>query len=224
MTTANASGIVKDGDGEWTLSNATMDDGTISSQNGILALGSGANLTGSMVYEVLAGAELNVTGLGDLEVADTQTLRGGGLVDGDVIAADGAIVSVGDSSVAGQDLEITGSLELAGELALDVSNSLIDMLIVGGDLTLTDAALDLAGALTANVYILAQYGGIRVGEFEFDTTVAGYSFDYSYGSGGQIALVSDNPTVVPMPAPLALIGLGALVWGGLRRARTVSNA
>jgi fibronectin-binding autotransporter adhesin len=222
MATADASSILKDGDGEWTVSNATMDDGTISSQNGILALGSGANLTGSMVYEVLAGAELDVTGLGGLDVADTQTLRGGGLVDGDVIAADGAIVSVGDSSVAGQDLEITGSLQLAGELALDVSNSLIDSLIVGDDLTLTNATLDLVGALTANVYILAQYGGIRVGEF--DTTVAGYSFDYSYGSGGQIALVSDNPTVVPMPAPLALIGLGALVWGGLRRARTVSNA
>jgi autotransporter-associated beta strand protein len=225
MTASATNNLTKTGVGTWEVQDATMSNGTISSQDGVLKLSGSASLTGDMVYEVLQAAgqfaELDATGIGGLNLDLGDQLQGGGLVTANVIAEDGAIISVGDSSAAGQDLEVSGDLELAGTLALNVNGSMIDLLLVGGDLNLIDATLDLVGSLSSSVYVLAQYLGDLSGTFM--TTVAGYSFDYGYGAAdNQIALVRDS-SAVPTPAPLALIGLGALAWGASRRGKKAAR-
>lgn len=218
--------LVKTGGGSWSVADPTMADGTISSQSGILALAATADLSGSMVYEVLADAELDVNGLSSstLAVADTQTLRGGGLVDGNVIAASGSLVSPGTSADATQTLEIRGNLELAGVLEIDIFGlSDRDLLSVGGDLTIASGAeldLNLGSLAPFNAaYVFASYGNASppTGSFSLigDPLPTGYFIDYAY-NGDSIALVN-NDVPVPAPAPLALIGLGALAWGSGRK-------
>jgi autotransporter-associated beta strand protein len=225
MSASATNNLTKTGVGTWDVQDATMSNGTISSQDGVLKLSGSASLTGDMVYEVLQAAgqfaELDATGIGGLNLDSGDQLQGGGLVTANVIAEDGAIISVGDSSAAGQDLEVSGDLELAGTLALNVNGSMIDLLLVGGDLNLIDANLDLVGSLSSSVYVFAEYLGNLSGTFM--TTVAGYSFDYGYGAAdNQIALVRDS-SAVPTPAPLALIGLGALAWGASRRGKKAAR-
>jgi hypothetical protein len=223
----------KTGVGTWRVSDATMANGTISSQAGILELAGTADLTGSMVYEVLAQAELDVIGIGGLSVADTQTLQGGrstgtdtgGLVDGNVIAASGAIVSPGSAADATQELRISGNMDLgASTLKIDI-NGLTDkdVLAVLGDLTLDNAILDLALgnlALYDTAYVFATYSAQGGTNFMFSSVTGdlipdGYTIDYMY-NGNQIALVNSNMPTVPVPLPLGLIGIGLLAWGGLR--------
>lgn len=215
------SNLSKTGDSEWTVNDLSSGGGTISSESGILTLADSANLTGNIVYDVLEAAELDATGIGGLAMDAGDQLQGGGLVTADVVAESGSVISVGDSTAAGQDLEITGAVDLAGTLALNVSGSMIDALLVGGELSLVDATLDLASSLTSSVYVFAEYGSL-VGA-GFATVVAGYTFDYMYGaSDNQIALVKDMPTI-PAPTPLALMGLGALVWGASRRGKKAAR-
>ncbi|MBK1631892.1 hypothetical protein CKO31_14335 [Thiohalocapsa halophila] len=222
--------LVKSGDGTWTVSDATMTDGTITSEQGVLALaGDASNLDGSMVYEVLSDAELDVTGItspttGTLDLDSGQQLKGNGLVDGNVVAASGSELTPDDFGTVGE-LEISGDLNLDGTLQIDIAGTMIDKLIVGvgSDLDISDAFVEfsLAGRLNRDVaaYVFAQYGtlsGSPLGVDDFtapDALTTFYDLDYDFGNNGQIAWVRND---VPAPAPLALIGIGALLWGGLQ--------
>jgi autotransporter-associated beta strand protein len=211
--------LTKFGDSTWTVNNLEAADGTISSQGGVLALAGGADLTGNMVYEVLNEAELDVTALGSLDVAAVQQLRGDGLVDGDVVAATGSGLTAGQFDDIGE-LEVSGLLDLDGLLTVNVSGSSIDKLVIGGDFDITAGSLEfvLDGAISGNALVLATYGSLTGSEFASLSGVPNnYRVEYAW-EGNQIALVANNP--IPIPGPLALIGLGALIWGGLRRAST----
>ncbi|WP_295888561.1 autotransporter-associated beta strand repeat-containing protein [uncultured Thiohalocapsa sp.] len=211
--------LTKVGDSTWTANNLRSTGGTISSQGGILTLGSGANLSGNMVYEVLNDAELDVDSLGSLDLNSGDQAKGNGLIDGDIVAASSSSISAGDFGTVG-DLEVSGLLDLEGLLQVDVSGAMIDSLTIGGNFDITAGSLDIVGTLNQNVYIFATYGSLTGSSFASinPDPLDGYSIDYAYGENdNQIALVRDTP--IPTPAPLALIGLGALVWGGHRHLR-----
>jgi len=210
---ATGNTLNKTGAGTWTVADAAIDAGTIASQAGVLALTGPTDLSGDMVYDVMMDAGIDVTGVtgptaGALNVTSGQTLQGGGLVTGDVVAASSSTISVGDDATAGQDLGISANLlDFAGSLALNVGGSSIDSLIVGGDFSLVDATLDITGSLSAAMYSIVDYVGTFVGG-TFSTIVSGYSFDYGSGTADSIKLVRDTPIPAPTPAPLALVGLG----------------
>lgn len=69
--------------------------------------------------------------------------------------------------------------------------------------------LNVIGSLDDSVYILADYTSLTGTQFQSVTTVAGYTVDYAYNGGTQIALVA-----VPEPAAAALLtgGLCAVLF------------
>jgi fibronectin-binding autotransporter adhesin len=234
MTTANASGIVKDGDGEWTLSNATMDNANeIVSQGGVLALADAANIDGAAIFD-LAGGSLNVAGVtggssydagafdgnGAFLIQSGQTLTGNGAVTGDMVVAGDLDIgsSFGEMVFGNLDLNGTVTIEVGGPAQNGLFN---DLLRVTSLLDIVGASLvfDVVGALTRPAYVFATYGSLVPATGPFLKVTGkpdGWSVVYGYGGEDQIALVNDAPPL-PAPGPLALIGLGALVWGGLRR-------
>jgi len=152
-----------------------------------------------------------------------QTLQGGGQVKGNITADGGSIIDIGSSPGT---LTITGSLTLAAtslvNVEIDVAGTGDDFLAVSGLLTLGAGNIF---AFTANngalmdglAYVFASYGTLA-----FDPVTAGcanvgvipdgFYLDCAYG-GKQLALVNETP----VPAPLFLIGLGALALGASRR-------
>jgi hypothetical protein len=101
----------------------------------------------------------------------------------------------------------TGATTLDGTLLVEVSGAACDLLDVTGLLTLGGTSvLDVDGTLSEDVYIIAQYDS-RLGTFGdlTDVDLAGYTVDYNYASGNQIALVR-----VPEPGTLALLAAGLL--------------
>jgi hypothetical protein len=227
LTFDNATGntLNKTGTGTWQVADAAIDAGKISSQAGVLQLTGTTDLTGDMVYEVLAGAELDVTGVsGGFTVDDTQTLQGGGTVTGDVVAATGAMIAPGiGSSIA--TLTFSSLLDIDGTLMVDLTGTdsgSSDMIDVTTNLDITAASVDFNVLATLNdmAYIFASYGTLTGLEFaSILDQPTGYSINYAY-QGNQIALVRDAPAPAPAPAPLALVGLGLfLLARATRRAK-----
>lgn len=206
-----------------------MTDGTITSEQGVLALsGDATNLDGNMLYEVLSDAELDVTGIvsptaGTLDLDSGQQLKGNGLVTGDVVAASGSELTPGDFGTAGE-LEVSGDLDLDGTLQIDIAGTMIDNLIVGGAFDISDAFVEFAVAgelnLDVTAYVFAQYGtlagSLGGGDFSApEALTAYYNLVDGFEGNNQLAWVrNDRPD--PAPAPLAMIGIGALLWGGLQ--------
>jgi hypothetical protein len=84
-----------------------------------------------------------------------------------------------------------GSVTIAagGTLGIDIAEAgpvAADRLDVTNNLTISGATLDLNGAATSRVYILASYG-TRTGTFAAPSVPSGYTLDYAFG-GNQIAL------------------------------------
>lgn len=219
--------LVKTGGSTWSVGDADIADGTISSQGGVLALTGDVDLTGDMVYEVLNDAEINVSGVtgptaGSLGLDSGDQLKGNGLVTGDVVAASGSKVTPGDFGTVGE-LEVDGLLDLAGTLQIDIVGTEIDNLIVG-TFDITDAFVEFTVAgeldLTVAAYAFAEYGSQSgtLDALDFnapDALTTYYNLVDDFQGNNQLAWVrNDRP--VPAPAPLALIGIGAFLWGGLQ--------
>jgi fibronectin-binding autotransporter adhesin len=238
MTTADSSSVVKDGAGNWTIRGADIDNANeIVSQGGILTLADAADIDGDAIFD-LAGGSLNVAGVtggssydagafgafggdGAFLIQSGQTLTGNGTVTGDMVVAGNLDIgsSFGEMGFGNLDLDGTVAIEVGGPAQNGLFN---DLLTVDNLLDIAGASLvfDVVGALTRQAYVFATYGSLLppTGRFLNDVTNKpdGWSVVYGYGGEDQIALVNDAPPL-PAPGPLALIGLGALVWGGLRR-------
>jgi autotransporter-associated beta strand protein len=219
MTSADTNNLTKFGTGTWDVNDASISNGTISSQGGVLNLTGTASLTGDLVYEVLNGAELDVTGIGGLTADAGDRVKGTGLIDGDIVAATGAEITAADFGTVGE-LEVSGLLDLNGTLQVDVSGAMIDKIIVAGAFDITEATLDIVGSLTQSIYVFAMYGSLTGAAFASinPDPLVGYTINYAY-QGNQIALLRDTPPPVPVPAPLALIAIGALGLAATRRGR-----
>lgn len=104
-------GVISDGAGVVSLEKAGTETLTLTAaqtftgdtiiSNGVLALGSGASLASTFIMAgetLVGGGRLDVTALsGGLVLASGQTLGGNGYVDGNVVVADGSVLSPGGS-------------------------------------------------------------------------------------------------------------------------------
>ncbi|WP_058557586.1 autotransporter-associated beta strand repeat-containing protein [Thiohalocapsa sp. ML1] len=227
MTTADASSIVKDGDGEWTVSDATITNANeIVSQGGVLALADAANIDGDAIFKLAGGtlAVEDVTGGSSFDsdafrIKSGQSLVGNGLVTGDIVVESGATVAPGSSIGS---MAFDGNLTLNGTLETEISDTQIDFIDVNGAFDITSATLDLVVLATPFLdwLVLAEYDTLPTAEF-FEINISSgweYQIDYDYDDGAS----SNNIAVfvtrsdIPAPTPLALIGLGILVWAGAR--------
>ncbi len=130
---------------------------------------------------------------GKVTVKTASTLGGTGTVGGEIDAqADSTVapgVSIGTLSAA-------GDATLAGSLEVEVDGASSDLLAVAGALNI-DAATLVVSELAApgeTPYIIASYGTLA-GTGTFASVPAGYSVDYNYLGGNQIALTSTGLTI-----------------------------
>ena len=221
----------KDGSGTWTLKGAVTGVEEIKANGGTLAIGAGAVVSSVGKLFVASGATIDAKDVvSDFNIVTGQTLYGAGAVkapsDGkDVVAQSGSTVDIGNglhTDIA--TLSIFGDMTLAADSLIQINldptgGAASDLLAVSKILTVLDHAkltFFMSSPLTALVYRFASYDSL-VGDplIGFDVTggaPTGYHIDYAYNDH-YVALVSD----IPAPAPLFLMGLGALIMGAGRR-------
>lgn len=161
---SGAGGLTKIGNGTLTLNGTNKFFGNTVIGAGTLALGGSCYLSNSAVIVVGSGATLDVSANSPLVLNSvrSQILAGTGLVNGGVILPAGTTLSpatngiVGTLSLNNGDLTVSG-----GTLALDVSISGADQVVVGGNVNFLNGnvALMVTGTLTNGTYRLIQYSG-----------------------------------------------------------------
>lgn len=163
---------------------------TTVSNGAILSLGTSGEIESSSEIAVESGGTLNVAGLlSPFNVGSGQTLTGSGSVTGNIGGATGGTVAPGDTIGT---LTVTGNATLGGgTLAVDVDDTQTpksDTLTVTGvlDLTGTTLSVNLTGVAAEAAYVIADYGSL-VGTFS--SVPAGWTVDYNFGGGDQIAIV-----------------------------------
>jgi len=169
-----------------------------------------------------SAAGLTVSGItapGGFKLSSGQRLGGFGTITGAVSAPGGSFVGPGNSI--GTLTENT-SLALAGTLNIDLNDSdpsVVDLLNDVGNLDISaptsTVAFNITGTPSAAAYVFAKYGTLTGTAFgTVNNLPAGYTINYNYQGGNQIALVSNVPE--PGIAALAIVG----VFGtSLRRRR-----
>ena len=164
---------------------------------------------GTQIFRNNSGTATSYTGTTDIQGGTLQ-----------LAAADSISTSGGIRIGAGAELDtvLLGSFALGSQqltFQLDPagggSAGLLDA--VGLDVSLASLAFDPAGTLDDDAYVLANYTSLT-GTFASASLPTGYTLDYDYQGGNQIALV-----VVPEPGQLLLgwLGLAAAGWLGRRR-------
>lgn len=186
--------LVKTGAGMQELRGISTYTGQTIVSNGTLRL-NGAHFGGGQ-YSVMSGA----------------TLSGTGLIDAAVHILAGGIVAPGATSGS---LVTSNTFDLDGTLQIELQNSgglagLSDLLDVNGLFDITNGTLQFVfgGSMTNAYYLFAEYDTLSGGSFANVINLpSGYSIDYQFGGGNQIALI------IPEPATwmLLLTGLGLLL-------------
>lgn len=195
---------------------------------GTFIVGSAANLADVDRLGVSAGATIDATAVvSDFNIVSGQTLYGAGTVKeptaGDVVAKAGSTIDIGNglhTDIA--TLSILGDMTLEEDSLIQINldptgAGLVDLLQVSDILNIVDRAKLVfywTVAPTALVYEFARYETLdpTSGTFAVTNAPDGYHIDYGH-NGHYVALVSD----IPVPAPLFLMGLGALIMGAGRR-------
>jgi len=182
---------------------------------GTLALGPSASIaqSGTLLF---GAATFDVSAVtGGYVVAAGQTLAGdAGTVIGPATGAVGSVVELGFADSPGTST-FTGGFSLLGDLKVNVDGSSVGLLDGSSD-TLTLGALS---SVTFNVVnapvgdlVFAKYLSLAGGTFTaVNGLPSGYSIDYNYLGGNQIALV----TTVPEIDPASATGVLAMVTGAL---------
>jgi hypothetical protein len=136
------------------------------------------------------GAELFVNGMktggGAVTINSNGTLGGTGSIDGAVTNNGTIAPGTGVGT-----LTLSGNVVMGADsrLAVDLSGTSADQLIVGGNLDLANLdALDVSGAGSGSSWVIATYAGTLTGIF--DNITPGFTVDYGTGSNSQITLMA----------------------------------
>ncbi len=211
--------VQQNGTGETVLSGNNTYTGSTTISSGTLSLAAATNnIASSSLISVSAGAKFNVTQVtGGFELANGQTLNGNGNVVGRFTTLAGSTIAPATIGTIGT-LGFDNDLVLGGNLKIDVSGALNDLIKVAGNLQLgANSILDFngIGPLTASTFIFAEYGnGLPNPPGSFGSVnglAVSYIIDYNYQGLNQIALV------IPEPSTLSLMGIAGLGFGMARR-------
>ena len=136
------------------------------------------------------------------------TLAGSGSITGALQVNAAASVNPGDST----GTFAAGNTTISGTYVCEIDGALADRLDVTGSLTLSGATVnfDAVTAPSQAVYIIATYTSLT-GTFSEVDVPAGYTVDYNYLGGNQIALVGGSAT--PYDAWAATFGLNPATDG-----------
>lgn len=146
-------------------------------------------------------------GGGQYTVTGGATLGGTGSIDAAVHILASGIVAPGNSIGT---LVTSNAFDLDGILRIELENSsgpagFSDLLDVNGFFDLTNGTVQFvfSGTMTNDYYVFAEYDSLSGLAFASEVnTPLGYTIDYQFGGGTQIALV------IPEPSTWVLLGLG----------------
>ena len=193
--------IIKDGPGRMIFEGANAYFGTTTVAGGALVVN--GTTTGQDDYQVQSGATL--AGTGTLGLLPSSAL---------IVDADGTVAPGMDGLGT---LTVNGDVTISGTLALEISNSLSDVLSVDELLTLDGTSvLDVTFLdQLEDSAVIAQYGSL-LGQFSTLNLPSNYSIDYGTGTNSQITI-----SLVPIPEPgsFALLAGGAMLLMVRRRRR-----
>lgn len=193
--------LVKGGGGTLILGGENTYLGTTLVSNGILAV-NGSHLGGGS-YAIAGG-----------------TLGGTGLIDAAIHVLAGGVAAPGNSIGT---MTISNSFDLDGVLAIELANAagpagLSDILDVNGFFDITNGVVQFiySDALTNNFYVFAEYDSLSGNPFfGIQNLPEGYTIDYTFGPGNQIALV------IPEPSTVALLIVGIVLSTAMARRKPV---
>lgn len=197
--------LTKSSGGTLTLAYTNIYTGPTTITGGTLALGANGTISSSTVFSVYAGGTFDVTNLTAFALRTNCTLKGGGVVLGNLNTQTNSALSPG---LTGPDtLTVSGSVTVAGSYLADVDGALpaSDRLTVASNLTLgaTSALIVTATNMSAIAaagfprFTLASYGGILTGTFGSKSGIpANYTLSYGSGSNSAITLVGPGSGTV----------------------------
>ncbi|MCE9630165.1 MAG: autotransporter-associated beta strand repeat-containing protein [Planctomycetia bacterium] len=200
--------VTQRGAGKTILSGSNSYSGATIVAGGTLALSAAtSNIASSASIDVAAGSILDVAGVtGGFELASSQTLSGEGGIIGGVKANAGSTIAPAGSGIGA--LSFSSTLSLSGTLGIGLSGTTTDLASIAGTLTLDPAStviFSVGSPLNEPFYVFATYGSLAGTFGTVSGLPTGYTLDYNYLAGNQIALVA-----VPEPSTLALAAAGCL--------------
>ena len=142
------------------------------------------------------------------------TLGGTGSVGGELVVPSGSSIAPGAAGVGTFSVDDAWGIgsTIGGTYACEISGATADKLVIGGALDITGATLDITelSAPGVPVFIIASYGSLT-GTFATVLHLpSGYTVDYTYLGGNQIALVQ---TATPYSAWASSFGLDPFTTG-----------
>jgi hypothetical protein len=182
----------------WLLTGNNTGTDTTTIAGGTLALAGSGTISSSAAITVLGGATLDATGAAPITRSAGQTLRGEGVILGNVILATNSTLTPGTNTIA--TLTVTGNVTEAGSWLADVNgaNFACDVLAVDGNVTLESGSrlvLNTNGPFNGVLSLtLARYSGTLTGSFSVTSNVPPtYRIDYGTRVNSAIRLIKPVP-------------------------------
>ncbi len=201
--------LIQQGAGSLTLNGTNTYTAATFINSGKIVLGSSASISNSVAFVLAGGTTLDASSQSSLALSGgtvNQILAGTGTFNGSVTTASGTgsgtRITPGTNGVYGT-LTINNALNLnGGTINFDVSSGSRDLIVVGGNLTLTSGTLllNVSGTLPNGSYKVIQYGGSLSGSAA-NIVVNGFSQSgsvatLSSATAGEIDLVISTYTPV----------------------------